>query len=530
MQGKWLFLRAVFVCCCVIFGTIEVANAERPRPYRTLLSLSGIEHALRTPRSRAELDSIPSVRVKGRVYGSGGIDMRFSHRRNKTWRSVITRNGREEEDSTNPVLLRGTVSLGGGLRRYGKRVVPTAAYMSGDTLNISFVGRPKGARKSRQRVYTIRMKVDGTIIVQASVSSIPRSAVRRGGCASAVGGGVAVAQGVADVPMVKPVEVAPDSGATETARVVTLSTDADPEWYARYGDASNTVIAGLINAGEAIYARQLGIRFRIVKQHVYADTSPYTSTEPVRLLNSFALNESNPSNLSDNPRSFSQEVDLKHLFTGKDMDGPVIGIAYIGVLCASPTLSYGVTSHYVDAADFAIFAHELGHNFGAGHDTENQGTLMYPSISVPPSDSFSADSLKEVNEHLYDNGACLSVEQVVPRPDITPGFPTPTPPGGPDLNTAIIRIKKARVGSSASPVVRLSGRVVSAETAPLPNVTIRLFAAGEVVGDATTDEKGEFKFFLRLELPKDRQIYLWVETLQGEVYSNFVWLGSTQPR
>lgn len=429
-----------------------------------------------------------------------------------------------------PVLLQGRISLGGGLRTRGRRVMPAAAYVVGDTLKVSFPGRAKGSRASRQRVYTITMKLDGSIVIDSKVSSVPRSALRKKGCATAVSSTASAFAEAGAGAVVQPLGEEGSGGNTESARVVTISTDADPEWYSLYGAASNSQIAGLLYTAEGIYARQLGIRFRLVKQHTYADTSPYNSTDPLRLLKSFVANPANPTNLSDSANSFSQDVDLKHLFSGKDIDGSVIGIAYIGVVCSSPALAYGITSHYADAADYAILAHEVGHNFGANHDSNNRGSLMYPSISVPAATAFSEDSLSEVNAHIGRYGSCLSVEQVTPRPDVTPGFPTPPPNNVPDLSSATIKITKGRVGKPRSPVVRIRGSVVSAAGVPIPGVPIRLFAAGEAVGDVVTEANGEFRFFVRLVLPKDRQIYLWAETLDGYTFSNFIWLGTTQPR
>jgi hypothetical protein len=485
---------------------------------------------MRRPRTSADLERIPTVRLRTRIYTEGNLDVRLSHRRNKTWRSVISKNGVEVEDPITPLLLRGKLAIGGGLRMRGRRVMPVAAYVVGNTAKVSFAGRARGSRKSRQRLYTITMKLDGTLVISARVTNIPRSAVKRGACAAPTHALGAAAHEAKVGAVVQPLEAAGSETANDTAQVVTISTDADAEWYARYGDSSNAVIAGLVNAGEAIYARQLGLRFRIVKQHAYAGSSPYTDTDAMKLLSSFMSNTSNPTNLSDEPRNFNNLVDLKHLFTGKNFDGSIIGIAYIGVVCASPTLAYGATSHYVDAADFAIFAHEVGHNFGAYHDTENRGSLMYPSISVPAADSFSDASLGEVRGHLAKYGSCLSVEEVAPRPDITPAYPTPTTPETPDLSAATIRISRARVGDPRNPVVRISGTIVSPAGIALPGVPVRLFAGGETVGDATSDAQGAFQFFLRLDFPENRQIYFYAETSGGEAYSNFIWLGKTRAR
>jgi len=530
MRGFRASRYAVVVLTCFLCSSALYAQAERVNPYRSQVTTSGIEAAMRKPRTSAELERIPTVRLKTRIYTEGNLDVRLSHRRNKTWTSVISKNGAQKEDLITPLLLRGKIAVNGGLRMRGQHIMPAAAYAVGNTVKLSFAGKARGSRKSRQRLYTITMKLDGSLVISAKITSIPRSAVRRGACAAPTLSVGAAAHGPKIGPVVQPLEVAPRETGNDTAQVVTISTDADPEWYARYGDSSNAVIAGLVNAGEAIYARQLGIRFRIVKQHTYAQSSPYNDTDAIKLLSSFMSNTSNSTNLSDEPRNFNNLVDLKHLFTGKNFDGSVIGIAYIGVVCASPTLAYGATSHYVDAADFAIFAHEVGHNFGAYHDTENRGSLMYPSISVPAADSFSDASLGEVRDHIAQYGSCLSVEEVAPRPDITPGYPTPTTPQTPDLSSSVIRISRRRVGDPRNPVVRLSGTIVSPAGVALPGVPVRLLAAGEAVGEATSDSTGAFQFFVRLDFPENRQLYFYAETTSGEAYSNFLWLGRTKPR
>jgi hypothetical protein len=327
--------------------------------------------------------------------------------------------------------------------------------------------------------------------------------------------------------VVPPVSANEELGSTVLSRVVTISTDADPEWYRKYGEQSNAVIASIINTAEALYNRQLGIRFRIVKQHVYSDSSPYVSSDAGALLSSFTRNESNPFNLGSGPDNFLSEVDLKHLFTGKDIDGSIIGIAYIGVVCAVPSLSFGITQAYMDAADPGIFAHEIGHNFGAGHDTSARDGLMYPAISIPPADKFSDFSLSEVTNHISKYGACISLEQMAPRPDDTGG--SPFPPIQPPIASASLTIRRDRVGDPSAPIVRLSGSLIAQDGSPLGNVGIRLMASGEPVGTTVTSEQGTFRFFVKMDLPKKTKVYVYVETEGGEVFSNFLWLGRTQP-
>lgn len=505
--------------------------AVTPAPYRAELSLERVNEVAARSASHQMVERIPRVRIHGRVRNVGFVDAHFSIRRNKVWQSSIKRAGVEVADQIVPVLLQGSLAVGGSWKQSGRRILPTAASIIGKELKVTFPGRVTGSRKSRQRIYTIKMTLDGSIVVSARVASIPRSAGKRGACGSAVGAAqasesvVAAAEAHDDSSAVVPPIGAADE--TVASRVITISTDADPEWFGKYGDQSNAVIASIINTAEAVYNRQLGLRFRIVRQHVYADVSPYTSSDPGMLLSAFTRNPENATNLSTNPATFHDDVDLKHLFTGKDIDGSVIGIAYIGVVCAVPTLSYGITQSYLDVANPGIFAHELGHNFGANHDSSDRSGMMYPSIMIPPAERFSDFSLGEINNHLTKYGTCISIEQMAPRPDVPSTF-TPSPDDR-SLSGATIKIRKSRAGSSREPLVRFTGRLVSVYGNPISTTGVRLLAAGELVAKAVTDADGRFQFLTKFQLPRGRQVYVYAETDGGEVFSNVIWVGgSTQ--
>jgi hypothetical protein len=90
---------------------------------------------------------------------------------------------------------------------------------------------------------------------------------------------------------------------------------------------------------------------------------------------------------------------LTHLFTGRDLDGSTVGIAFIDSIC-SQRFGAGLTeasnrSRWIESL---IAAHEIGHNFGAPHDGEGSCSatprdtfLMSPSING--NDQFSSCSL-----------------------------------------------------------------------------------------------------------------------------------------
>lgn len=533
-------IRSFRVVLAVFLGTIcAAAQAETVTPYRTHMSLERIHEVTASSRtSQKEIETIPAVKIRGRVPNVGFIDGHFNVRRNKTWTSSTRKHGAELTDSVEPILLQGSMGIGGGWRKSGRRIMPTAASIIGNQLKVTFPGRIRGARGTRQRIYTIKMTLNGSIIVTAKISSIPSTTGRRGACGAAVGAAALSESRVSDQASsdvadegaaVPPVTGNEEGDGTTLARVVTISTDADPEWYAKYGDQSNAVIASIINTAEAIYNRQLGLRFRIVKQHAYSDASPYTSADPGKLLSAFTRNQENPTNLSDNPTTFQDDVDLKHLFTGKDIEGSVIGIAYIGVVCAVPSLSYGISQAYIDVANPGIFAHEVGHNFGANHDSSDRTGLMYPSISIPPSQRFSDVSLGEMRSHVSKYGACISLEQMAPRPNETPG-PDPVAPGpdGAGIHSATLKLKKSRIAGDRGSVVRLAGKLLASSSTPLSGVGVRLMVGGEEVGKSVTSSEGLFEFFVRIQLPKGRKVYVYVETEGGEIFSNFLWLGPTE--
>jgi hypothetical protein len=550
---RFLHFRVLVQACATLFLTMlsRVAYAAPDDPYQTAMKMYGV-YSIGTAEKSAgkdlvEREIIPEVRLTGRIRGEGNLDVRFSIRRNKTWASFIDTGGRSVEDPVTPVLLQGRLALGRGWRKNSGRLLPGAASIIGKELRLSFPGRVKGSRHRRQRIYTVKMALDGSLLVNAHVASIPVFLAKRGACGANVEDTIPAADDyrrtrqLAGAPMIES-SLAPYTSNAQQARIVAISTDADPEWYAKYGENSNAVIAAIINAAEALYDRQLGVRFKIVAQHVYAESSPYVSTDPGYLLTEFVTNPANASNLGVSTSSFRSDVDLSHLFTGKDFDGGVVGIAYIGVVCSAPALSYGVTQSYLDVAMPGIFAHEIGHNFGAQHDMSDRSGLMYPSISVPPSDRFSDATVGQINDHLAQFDQWLSTEAVESKtygsfaPSITsPGgsktpIPVPSAAPAPQLPVVnVVTLQKQRVGARVDPVVRLYGIVQGDNGGGVPETEIQLVAGGRVVAEGASDKTGAFQFFLQVEIPRNQRISAYVRTMGQGPRSDMVLPKRTLP-
>ena len=104
---------------------------------------------------------------------------------------------------------------------------------------------------------------------------------------------------------------------------------------------------------------------------------------------------------------------LTHLYTGRDLDGSTVGIAWSGALCSNffgAGLSEGNGSSTFDSL---IAAHEIGHNFGAPHDgeagspcvAETGDFLMSPTLNG--SSTFLSCSITEMSDNI-SSAACIT--------------------------------------------------------------------------------------------------------------------------
>jgi hypothetical protein len=193
-----------------------------------------------------------------------------------------------------------------------------------------------------------------------------------------------------------------------------LATEADFEYFQAFGSnaaAAQSEINQIVTMVNGIYAAQLGIEIRVVFSRVWDTTNdPYTQTA-----SSAALEQFRTAYNGSFAGGAAPARDLAHMWTGKDLDGSTIGIAYISVVCDAPTHSYGI-SQKLDTSPqkVGLTAHEIGHNFSAAHPNQQNppvsdcsGTIMNSSIT--PSTTFCPFSRDQITNHTMDfGGACLS--------------------------------------------------------------------------------------------------------------------------
>ncbi len=167
-------------------------------------------------------------------------------------------------------------------------------------------------------------------------------------------------------------------------KVAELGCDADYQYFLRYGSttAVSNRIQSVIGTMNDQYESEVGITHSITTIIVRStSTNPYTSSDPNTLLTQFRSEWIN--------HQGGVQRDVAHLFTGKNLSGSVIGIAYLGVICSIAN-GYGLvqsdfSSNFACTTDLS--AHEIGHNWNAPH-CDCPSTTMNPFITC--ANTFSA--------------------------------------------------------------------------------------------------------------------------------------------
>jgi len=210
------------------------------------------------------------------------------------------------------------------------------------------------------------------------------------------------------------------AGATLT---LSLSALGDASFLQRYPSATEAHDAVLVrlNNVDGIYSAQLGVELSVSSVEVYdGNADPFTTTTvPLNLLQELGNHRNGSSTLRNDG--------LTHLFTGRDLDGTTVGIAYINALCWD---QYGVglteSRGRGSVIESLIAAHEIGHNFGAHHDgdadfecaaTPDKQYIMATESAIG-NDTFSPCSVAKISQSIAA-AACINP---LPPPDVDAQF------------------------------------------------------------------------------------------------------------
>ena len=173
-----------------------------------------------------------------------------------------------------------------------------------------------------------------------------------------------------------------------------------------FGTSNDAAVVARINVVDGIYSEQVGVQINLVEILELSNNGSLTSTDSGTLLSQFG----------DFTNSFQfNHPGVAHLFTGRDLNGSVIGRAYLSSLCHD---RYGVGINQITQGGTVgsiLFAHELGHNFGAPHDNQSgsacastpEGFIMNPFLDRD-SQEFSECSIEQMQPEI-NSASCISV-------------------------------------------------------------------------------------------------------------------------
>ena len=155
--------------------------------------------------------------------------------------------------------------------------------------------------------------------------------------------------------------------------IAQIAIEADAQYVNTLGGTTSAYndILQVMNGVDLMYQRDVMIMYSITQ--IILNTPSYGTSDPSTLLSSMSSRWN--TTYAGVPR------DIAHLFTGVDLNGTTIGIAYIGAVCTS--LQYGVSqSQFGGSAPerIALTAHELGHNWNATHCSGSGCNIMCASL------------------------------------------------------------------------------------------------------------------------------------------------------
>lgn len=248
-------------------------------------------------------------------------------------------------------------------------------------------------------------------------------------------------------------------------KICELACDSDYEFFLQHGSVESVIreIESIVNGVNAVFGTdETRIQYELTTIIVRTSPGAFVQTEADALLEEFFW-------IWETPPERDLQGDLAHLFTGKDLDGDVIGNADLDRVCWSNIaggLSQSTLVSFVGKV--ALTAHELAHNFSALHcDSETECRIMCSDLGgcgglVPLAFApVSAMSIAQYRQTL----TCLHDEP------ITLDLPFVDPFAGPTLDTDLWTYR--------------SGVVVSADASDEPSepYSVQLNSLGTPYGD-----------------------------------------------
>lgn len=191
--------------------------------------------------------------------------------------------------------------------------------------------------------------------------------------------------------------------APAAVKICEIALDVDLAYFNRYGSNLTQVqnqVTSVMNAVGVIYLRDVEIDYMVTAM-IVRTTNIYTWTDINALLTDFRNHW--------NANHGGIVRDVAHLFTGEGTFSGTIGLAFVGAICE--TFGYGVSLAYSPtlATNTGLVAHEIGHNWNAGHcNAAPPCNIMCSSIGgCGPITSFAAGEIATIVA-FKNTRTCLS--------------------------------------------------------------------------------------------------------------------------
>lgn len=210
-----------------------------------------------------------------------------------------------------------------------------------------------------------------------------------------------------------------------TLRTYRLAVATTGEWFSIYGGGSvgnaQAAIVSLVNQVDAIYEKEVAIRFTVVNNTNIIFTNPATDPYTTNAADNNTLTQ-NQSTLDNASFLGSANYDIGHVFGGITGLGSgsssFSGLASIGVTCSAGSKARGVSTMGNNPASVtaAIFvggvAHEIGHQFSATH-TFNASTGSFCSGQRDSSSAYEVGGGSTIMSYQV-----CGAENLQPLPDL----------------------------------------------------------------------------------------------------------------
>ena len=252
-------------------------------------------------------------------------------------------------------------------------------------------------------------------------------------------------------------------------------------------------ITNFINGVDGIFYSDLEMLVNLVELRTFPQNNdPFSGTSDARA----RIDELTAYKLSD---PVLRNLGLIHLFTGVDLDGTTIGIAFLDAVC-DQEFGAGITQAInAPTPTHLITAHEMGHNFGAPHDGDPAeacasvvGNFLMDS-NFNGSDRFSACSIAQM-QPVIAAASCLN--------DLTIGA---------DLSMTLT-VTDSIIANGGSTTVRMTVDNSGPETADNVTATLDLgslltIAPGQTFTGCTAPTSSTLDCNFGSMIPRARQLF-----------------------